>query len=401
MKLNIKFIENAVVESKRVLLRADLNVPLDGKSVRDDTRIKAVLPTIKHILRENGKLIIVSHLGRPKGKKVPALSLEPVALRLSELLNREVIFLPEHDPDTISVVVRGLKKGDVCMIENLRFHPGEKKGSRAFAKLLKEATLSDIYVNDAFGTCHRQDASVYALAFEFDLKDRFAGFCIKRELDFLYDYLNNPPRPFIVLVGGAKVSDKLMILKNLFSRCDAMAIGGAMAYTFLKACGKSIGKSPFESGMLEPAKELLELSRIRGKEIVLPSDHIIVRSIEDNKIMTTEGPDIPDDFLGVDVGPKTVERIEELVEGARTVFWNGPFGIFENRLFAKGTFKIAEILSRIKGITIVGGGDSSRAVHEAGYADKINHISTGGGAALEMVAGNTLPALVALSKARI
>ncbi len=361
---------------ERVLIRVDFNVPLDGGRITDDTRMRAALPTIQYVLDNGGQPILMSHLGRPKGKEVPKLSLRPIAEHLSTLLGREVAFNRE---------------GEIILLENLRFNPGEEAGDLEFAKTL--ASYGDCYVNDAFGTAHRSHAST-AMICEFFPGRSAAGFLMQKEVEFLGNVLKDPKRPFIAIVGGAKVSSKLRVLEVLLQKADRILIGGAMAYTFLKAQGTAVGNSLVEPDLVPKAKELLV-----SRKIELPVDMRVAAEISDEA--ESEVIDLIDGIrpglMGVDVGPKTIEAWRPFIDGAGTIFWNGPLGVFEIRDFSAGTFAMAGLLAHASGTTIVGGGDVVAAVNASGLADRMNHISTGGGASLEFIEQGTLPGIEALT----
>ena len=393
----IRYIDEIALEGKRVFIRADMNVPLADGKVADDTRIQAVLPTIRYALRNGAKVIVATHLGRPKGKPKPELSVKPVAVRLQELLDRDVILPDEVSSEVVSDGVRHmasqLKEGQVLMLENLRFHPGEEKNDAEFAKAL--ASLCDVYINDAFAVCHRAHASVEGITRFVDTCA--AGFLIRKELKYLGKLLHDPDEPFVAILGGAKVSDKIGVIENLLDRVDVLLIGGAMAYTFLKQAGVGVGESLVEEDKLLVAKKVMESAEARGVKVVLPVDHIIAKEVAPGaEHRTTPGEEIPHDWKGVDIGPKTIEAFKGELEGAATVFWNGPLGVFEIEEFSRGTVEIAKAVADSDATTVVGGGDSVAAVNKAGVADKISHISTGGGASLEFLEGKKLPGLAAL-----
>ena len=389
-KLNIRDLD---LDNKRVFIRVDFNVPLNDKNeIEDDTRITAALPTIQYALDHGAKLILGSHLGRPKDKPEEKYSMKPVARRLSELLGRDVKIGKDIIGPETQEASRNLKKGEVLLLENLRFHPGEKNGDVQFAKQL--AQLADQYVSDAFGTAHRKDASVYATALNFE--KRAAGFLMEKELQYLGSLVKNPAKPFIAILGGAKISDKIEVIRNLLTHVDRLLIGGAMAYTFLKAQGKDIGKSLCETDKLDLARELLNSPKIE-----LPVDHVLAPEPKEGQ--TTRIARTGDDFggwMGLDIGPETREKYSALLQSAKTVFWNGPMGLFEIDTFAEGTNQIARTLASSGATTVIGGGDSVSAVEKCGVADKIAHISTGGGASLEFLAGKELPGIAVLTDAK-
>lgn len=390
----IKSLEELDLKEKRVFVRVDFNVPYDAEGkVADDSRIVASLPTIRHVLKSGGKLILASHLGRPKGKRDPKYSLMPVAARLSELLEREVTFPEDCIGDAVKKLVGEMREGEVILLENLRFHPEEEVNDPIFSERL--AGLADIYVNDAFGTLHRAHASTVGMVPL--VKDKAAGLLVLKEVQVLSRLLHEPARPFVAILGGAKVSDKLGVIENLLKLVDGLLIGGAMAYTFLKAKGVEVGASLVEDGKLHQAAKLLERAKTKDIRLELPLDHVIARELKAGaEFKTTSGEAIPAGWMGLDVGPKTLEAYEAQILAAKTVLWNGPVGAFETPPFERGTVEIARTLAKSAGMTVVGGGDSLAAVKVAGVGDKIGHLSTGGGATLEFLEGKTLPGLKAL-----
>jgi len=389
-KLTLKDID---LKNKTVLVRADFNVPLDANfNITDDIRIQATIPTIKYIL-ENGakKLVIMSHLGRPDGKPVAKYSLKPVAARLKELLGQDVLFLN----DCIGVNIKqdiDNSKEKVILLENLRFHAEEEANDANFAKQL--ASLADIFVNDAFGTAHRAHASCEGVT---HFLKSAAGFLLDKEIQYLGQAVSNPQKPFMVILGGAKVSDKIGVIENLLPKCDAIIVGGGMAYTFLKAQGKQIGNSKLEKEKLDLAKTILNKAKELNKEILLPIDNVVVDNIDANAKTEIVGENIPDGKIAVDIGPKTVKLFEDKLSSAKTIVWNGPLGIFEMDAFSKGSLEVAKFIATLKSISIIGGGDTAAAIAKFKLEDKMTHISTGGGASLEFLEGKTLPGIAALS----
>ena len=393
-KLDKLSIQDLELKGKRTLIRVDFNVPLDGRKITDDTRIKAALPTIKCVMEQGGKAILMSHLGRPKGEVAPELSLEPVAIRLGELLASDVVMAPDCVGDAVEAIIGNMKDGDVVLLENLRFHAEEEENDPGFAKKL--AKLADVYVNDAFGAAHRAHASTAGVT-EY-VSQSAAGLLMQKEIEYISGAIDNPKRPLIAILGGAKVSDKIGVIDNLMKKADAIIIGGAMAYTFLKAKGRAVGDSLVEDDKLDLAKEILKKSLDRDVPLFLPIDHVIADDFAaDANIKIVHRGGIPAGWEGMDIGPATVKKFRSVLEGAKTIIWNGPVGVFEFDAFTKGSFAIAKILAESDAITIVGGGDCVAAVQKSGYADKITHISTGGGASLELIEGKELPGITALS----
>ena len=394
------------VKGKRALVRVDFNVPLeerDGRqAVTDDTRIRESLPTINYLREHGAKVVLMSHLGRPKGKPVEKYSLRPVAARLEEMIGEPVVFSPDCIGKEAEDLVARMREGKVALLENVRFHPEEEKNDPSFAQAL--ARLGDIYVNDAFGSAHRAHASTEGVARI--LPTAVAGFLMQKELRYLAQELEKPERPFVVVLGGAKVSDKIMVIDRLIEKADAILIGGAMAYTFDLANGRPVGKSLAEPDKVETARAALDKAKARGVTFFLPVDSYIVEQIDFNARTVSKGrytaPDesIPDGWMGVDIGPATIKLFSAEMANARTVFWNGPMGVFEIKDCAKGTFAVAEaIAANSSVVSIIGGGDSVKAVKKAGVAAKITFISTGGGASLELLEGRELPGVAALSEA--
>jgi phosphoglycerate kinase len=389
----IKNVKDLAVEGKRVFLRVDFNVPLTpARGVADDARIRASLPTIQHVLERGARLVVASHLGRPKGGPDPQFSLEPVGARLAELLGRDVILTDEPVGDGARKVVSDLRDGQVALLENLRFNPGEEANDEGFARAL--ASYADVYVNDAFGTAHRAHASTVGML-KF-VGERGAGFLMEKEIAFLSKLLGDVERPYLAVIGGAKVSDKIAVLESLAARVDKMLIGGAMANTFLKAQGKSLGKSKVEEDKLALARAFLKKAEEKNVAILLPRDVLVATSLDGPGRAMAVGA-IPDDGMALDIGPDTARGFADEISRARTVFWNGPMGLFEKKPFADGTLAVAKAIGANKrAVTVVGGGDSALAAEQAGITGEVSHLSTGGGASLEFVEGKTLPGIAAL-----
>ncbi|PLX40915.1 MAG: phosphoglycerate kinase [Deltaproteobacteria bacterium] len=391
----VRSLDQLPISNCRVFVRADLNVPLRGGEVADDTRIRAAIPTIKKIISSGGSVILASHLGRPKGEPNPQFTLAPVAKLLPSLLGREVKFSPDVVGEEASTLSSNLKGGEVLLLENLRFEAGETKNDPELSKKL--ASFADVYVNDAFGTSHRAHASTAGIAEFFTPDKKGAGYLMLRELEAFSRVLEEPDRPLVAILGGAKVSDKIAVIENLLKKIDIMLIGGAMAYTFLLSKGVAVGASLVEADRVKLAADLIKLADERGVELLLPSDHIAAAEISSKATpFTTEGEAIPEGLMGVDIGPRTIKRYVDAVNKGATIVWNGPMGVFEEPLFSKGTFALAEALGASAGFTVVGGGDSVAAVNRAGLAEKMGHVSTGGGASLELLEGKRLPGIAAL-----
>jgi len=387
-------IEDLDLRGKRVFIRADFNVPLDDNlMVTDDRRIRSTLPTINYAIDEGARVILSSHFGRPEGKRDPRLSLAPVAKRLQRLLNKDVIFIPDCVGSQVESLVSKMKEGDVVLLENLRFHPEEEQNKDEFARAL--ASLADVYINDAFGTAHRAHASIVGVP-------RFlpsaAGFLLKKEIEYLRGAIENPVRPFVAILGGVKVSGKINVLENLVGKVDKVLIGGGMAYTFIKAMGYEVGNSLVEEDMLETAQRIRRKLKGMGIKFYLPVDCVIAQAIEartETKIIPTL--EIPKGWSALDIGPATARLFSEAIQDAKTILWNGPMGVFEEDAFSRGTFAVARAVADAYALTIVGGGDTDLAVHRAGVSDAISFISTGGGAALQLLEGRELPGIAVLA----
>lgn len=388
-----KTVKDIDVSGKKVLVRVDFNVPLNKEGqITDDTRIRAALPTINYLLEQNARVILMSHLGRPKGEPDDKLRMDPVAARLQELLGRPVVKVDDCTGQEPRDAVEAMGNGDVVLLENLRFHAGEKKNDQNFARQLAE--LGDIYVNDAFGTAHRAHASTQGVT---NYLPGVAGFLLEKEISMLGKVLDNPERPYVAIVGGAKVSDKIGVLDNLIGKVDTLIIGGGMANTFLKARGYNMGKSLLEEDKVDTAKELIGKAENKGIELLLPVDLVVAPGTEpgsESKVVPADG--VPGDWMALDIGPETIKLFEKAVKKSATVVWNGPMGVFEMEPFAKGTVAIAGALAESGATTVVGGGDSASAVKKAGVTGAITHVSTGGGASLEFLEGKTLPGVASL-----
>lgn len=396
--LNKKSVDDINVAGKKVLVRCDFNVPLKDGQITDENRLVAALPTIKKLIADGGKVILCSHLGKPKGEPKPELSLAPVAVRLSELLGQEVKFAADDNVvgDNAKAAVAAMKDGEVVLLQNTRYRAEETKNGEAFSKDL--ASLCDVFVNDAFGTAHRAHCSNVGVTEYVDTA--VVGYLMQKEIDFLGNAVNNPERPMVAILGGAKVADKLKVIDNLLEKCDTLIIGGGMAYTFLKAQGLEVGKSLVDDEKIDYCKEMMAKAEKLGKNLYLPIDTTVADGFPNPidaeievSVVTSEA--IPADKEGLDIGPATCEKFAEAVKSAKTVVWNGPMGVFENPILAKGTIAVAQALADTDATTIIGGGDSAAAVNQLGFADKMTHISTGGGASLEFLEGKELPGVVA------
>ena len=396
--LNKKSVDDINVKGKRVLVRCDFNVPLKEGKITDENRLVAALPTIKKLIADGGKVILCSHLGKPKGEPKPELSLAPVAVRLSELLGQEVKFAA--DPEVVGAnakaAVEAMKDGEVVLLENTRYRAEETKNGEAFSK--DRASRCDVYVEDAFGTAHRAHCSNVGVTQYVDTS--VVGYLMQKEIDFLGNAVDNPVRPFVAILGGAKVADKLNVISNLLEKCDTLIIGGGMAFTFLKAQGKEIGKSLVDDTKLDYCREMVEKAAKLGKKLLLPVDAAVAASFPDPidapiEVQNVSVDAIPADTMGLDIGPETAKLYADTVKSAKTVVWNGPMGVFENPTLAQGTIAVAKALADTEATTIIGGGDSAAAVNQLGFGDKMTHISTGGGASLEFLEGKELPGVAA------
>ena len=396
--LNKKSVDDINVAGKKVLVRCDFNVPLKDGQITDENRLVAALPTIKKLIADGGKVILCSHLGKPKGEPKPELSLAPVAVRLSELLGQEVKFAADDNVvgDNAKAAVAAMKDGEVVLLQNTRYRAEETKNGEAFSKEL--ASLCEVFVNDAFGTAHRAHCSNVGVTEYVDTA--VVGYLMQKEIDFLGNAVNNPERPMVAILGGAKVADKLKVIDNLLEKCDTLIIGGGMAYTFLKAQGLEVGKSLVDDEKIDYCKEMMAKAEKLGKNLYLPIDTTVADGFPNPidaeiEVSVVAADAIPADKEGLDIGPATCEKFAEAVKTAKTVVWNGPMGVFENPILAKGTIAVAQALADTDATTIIGGGDSAAAVNQLGFADKMTHISTGGGASLEFLEGKDLPGVVA------
>ena len=398
MGLNKKSVDDINVKGQRVLCRCDFNVPLKAGEITDDNRIVAALPTIKKLIADGGKVILCSHLGKPKGEPMPELSLAPVAKRLSEYLGQEVVFAKDDNVvgENAKAAVAAMKDGDVVLLENTRYRKEETKNGEEFSKEL--ASLADVFVNDAFGTAHRAHCSNVGVTQYIDTC--VVGYLMQKEIDFLGKAVEDPVRPFVAILGGAKVADKLNVINNLLEKCDTLIIGGGMAYTFLKAKGYEIGKSLVDETKIDYCAEMIKKAEDLGKQLLLPIDTVVTASFPDPidaeiEVETVDADKIPADKMGMDIGPKTIALYSDAIKNAKTVVWNGPMGVFENPILANGTKCVAQALADADATTIIGGGDSAAAANQMGFHDKMSHISTGGGASLEFLEGKVLPGVAA------
>ncbi len=393
--MNIRTVKDLDLTGKKCLVRVDFNVPLKDGNITDDTRIRAALPTLQYILKQEGTaLVLMSHLGRPKGVVKKEFSLRQVKPRLEELLQCSVTMAPDCVGSDVETIIENARPGNVILLENLRFHSEETANDSGFAEQL--AKNGDVYINDAFGTAHRAHASTEGIT---HYLPSAAGFLIEKEVRFFEPLVTNPDKPFVAIVGGAKVSSKIGVLESLLQKCTSLIIAGGMAYTFLKVSGHTIGDSLFEEDYVETAKDVLDKAEARGVEILLPVDHVGAKEFSaDASPVTVASVDIPDGVIGMDIGPRTVELFGQVIRNAHSLVWNGPMGVFEFETFSRGTVAIAEKVAECKGTTVVGGGDSVAAVNKFGFADRIDHVSTGGGASLEYLEGKTLPGIAALRK---
>ncbi|HDK7139317.1 TPA: phosphoglycerate kinase [Clostridium botulinum] len=396
MNYNKKSIEDIDVKGKKVLVRCDFNVPLNEGKITDENRLVGVLPTIKYLMEKGAKIILCSHMGKPKGEPKKELSLLPVAKRLSEMLNKEVIFADDDNVvgENAKKAVEDMKDGDVVLLQNTRYRKEETKNEEVFSKEL--ASLADVFVNDAFGTAHRAHCSTVGVTNY--LKEAACGYLIQKELKFLGNAVEKPERPFVAILGGAKVSDKINVINNLLDKVDTLIIGGGMGYTFLKAQGYTIGNSLVEEDKVEYSKEMIDKAKEKGVNLLLPIDNVVADKFDkDASPVVTEDQNIGEGYMGLDIGPKTAKIYSDAIKSAKTVVWNGPMGVFEFKSFANGTIEVAKAMADSDAVTIIGGGDSAAAVNILGFGDKMTHISTGGGASLEFLEGKELPGIAALN----
>ncbi|ELU5586607.1 phosphoglycerate kinase [Clostridium perfringens] len=395
MNFNKKTIEDVQVKGKKVLVRCDFNVPLKDGVITDENRLNGAMPTIKYLVDNGAQVILCSHMGKPKGEAKPEFSLAPVAKRLSEMLGKEVVFAADDNVvgENAKKAVAEMKDGDVVLLQNTRYRKEETKNGEELSKEL--ASLAEMFVNDAFGTAHRAHCSTVGVT-EY-LKPAVCGYLIQKELKFLGDAVETPERPFVAILGGAKVSDKINVINNLLEKVDTLIIGGGMAYTFLKAQGYTVGSSLVEEDKVEYAKEMLAKAEEKGVKLLLPVDHRVAKEFKDVEAVVTEDQNIAEGFMGLDIGPKTEAIYAEAIKDAKTVIWNGPMGVFEFANFNKGTIAVAKAMAEADATTIIGGGDSAAAVNILGFGDKMSHISTGGGASLEFLEGKVLPGIAALN----
>lgn len=396
MVFNKKTIEDVDVKGKRVLVRCDFNVPLQEGKITDENRLIGSLPTIKYLMENNAKVILCSHLGKPKGEAKPEMSLLPVAKRLSELLKKEVVFAADDNVvgENAKAAVKNMKDGDVILLENTRYRIEETKNQDNFSKEL--ASLGEIFVNDAFGTAHRAHCSTVGVT-KF-LPTAVCGYLIQKELEFLGNAIENPSRPFTAILGGVKVSDKINVINNLLEKVDTLIIGGGMSYTFARAQGYTIGTSVVEEDKIEYAKEMIDKAKEKGIKLLLPVDRVVTDKFDESaRPILEDDKNIKDGYMGMDIGPKTAKVYADAIKNSKTIIWNGPMGVFEFKNFAKGTFAVAKAMAESGAITIIGGGDSAAAINQLGFGDKMTHISTGGGASLEFLGGEELPGISALN----
>ncbi|MBD5588609.1 phosphoglycerate kinase [Clostridium botulinum] len=396
MNYNKKSIEDIDVKGKKVLVRCDFNVPLNEGKITDENRLVGALPTIKYLMEKGAKIILCSHMGKPKGEPKKELSLLPVAKRLSEMLNKEVIFADDDNVvgENAKKAVEDMKDGDVVLLQNTRYRKEETKNEEVFSKEL--ASLADVFVNDAFGTAHRAHCSIVGVTNY--LKEAACGYLIQKELKFLGNAVEKPERPFVAILGGAKVSDKINVINNLLDKVDTLIIGGGMGYTFLKAQGYTIGNSLVEEDKVEYSKEMIDKAKEKGVNLLLPIDNVVADKFDkDASPVVTEDQNIGEGYMGLDIGPKTAKIYSDAIKSAKTVVWNGPMGVFEFKNFANGTIEVAKAMADSDAVTIIGGGDSAAAVNILGFGDKMTHISTGGGASLEFLEGKELPGIAALN----